>query len=95
MYKNFVLIFIGKETNATRVYRTKYCTIHPNYKIISNTAFNDIAVCEIYGTIFFNAKVGPVCLPFQHHCDSFGGVFVYILGWYIPIISYIQFNFTF
>ncbi|XP_020294866.1 venom serine protease 34-like isoform X2 [Pseudomyrmex gracilis] len=67
----------NKETNATKVYRLSNYVIHPFYKGFSN----DIAVCEIIGIIEYSAEVGPVCLPFQHQYDSFGGDIATMLGW--------------
>ncbi|XP_014477136.1 PREDICTED: venom serine protease-like [Dinoponera quadriceps] len=70
-------ITTGNDTSAAKLYRIQDCTIHPNYSNI----MNDIAVCKIEGTIEYSIKVGPVCLPFQHRCDSFGGSIVTVLGW--------------
>lgn len=50
--------------------------MHPYY----NEIHNDIAVCKIIGTIEYSAEVGPVCLPFQHKRDTFGGAVVDVLG---------------
>ncbi|XP_014477083.1 PREDICTED: venom serine protease-like [Dinoponera quadriceps] len=67
----------GDDTSAAKLYLMQGCTIHPYYKDI----LNDIAVCQIVGKIQYSARVGPVCLPFQHRCDSFGGSIVKALGW--------------
>ncbi|XP_058795937.1 venom serine protease 34-like isoform X2 [Phymastichus coffea] len=69
----------GDETNATKLYQVENYVVHPNY--ISNKKDYDIAVISIRGTISFTNEVGPVCLPFQHYLDSFGGSHVDILGW--------------
>jgi len=67
----------GNETKATKLFRVSKCTMHPYY----NEIHNDIAVCKIIGTIEYSAEVGPVCLPFQHKRDTFGGAVVDVLGW--------------
>ncbi|XP_036145389.1 venom serine protease isoform X2 [Monomorium pharaonis] len=70
----------GSETKATKLFRVETCYIHPNYQ--SNTvANNDVAVCKIYGTITFNAEVGPACLPFRYGQYSFANNIVTALGW--------------
>ncbi|XP_072766735.1 venom serine protease 34-like [Anoplolepis gracilipes] len=67
----------GNETKATKLFRVSSCKMHPYYKDIHN----DIAVCNIIGTIQYSAEVGPVCLPFHHEQDSFAGSKVDMLGW--------------
>ncbi|XP_025161451.1 venom serine protease 34 [Harpegnathos saltator] len=67
----------GAETNATKLYRVKECMIHP----YSSGNQNDIAVCKIKGSITYNDKVSPVCLPFQHSRNSFDDSIVTALGW--------------
>ncbi|KAL6423534.1 hypothetical protein ACFW04_010235 [Cataglyphis niger] len=67
----------GNETNATKLFRIINCKMHPDYEDIHN----DLAVCKINDTIEHNNNVGPVCLPFQHKRDSFGGVIAEALGW--------------
>ncbi|GAB1860366.1 Venom serine protease 34-like [Camponotus japonicus] len=62
----------GAETNATKVFRVTKIDI---------ADAGDIALCKIKGVIKYSAEVGPVCLPFQHSCDSFGGDIVTALGW--------------
>ncbi|XP_076628671.1 venom serine protease 34 [Colletes latitarsis] len=69
----------GKETNATKLYRIKKATMHPNY--FRKSFLNDIAVVELHGNIVYSNEVGPACLPFQHSPDTFGGSYVDILGW--------------
>lgn len=78
--------FAGEETNATKLYHMSHYTIHPDYH--EGNISNDIAVCKIIGIIKYSAEVGPVCLPFQHKCDSFIGDIVTLLG------QYFRFNFT-
>lgn len=67
----------GSETKATKLFRVSKCIMHPYY----NEIHNDIAVCKIVGTIEYSAEIGPVCLPFQHRRDTFGGAVVDVLGW--------------
>ncbi|XP_025161449.1 venom serine protease 34 isoform X2 [Harpegnathos saltator] len=71
----------GTETNATKLYRMKECMIHPGYFPGNTINQNDIAVCQIIGSITYNDKVSPVCLPFQHSRDSFDESIVTALGW--------------
>ena len=51
---------------------------HPNYN--SDTQDNDIAIVTVNGVIAFSQQVGPVCLPFDHAGDSFGGNYVDVIG---------------
>ncbi|RLU26278.1 hypothetical protein DMN91_000072 [Ooceraea biroi] len=81
---NNIFVVVGEhdvntvtETNATKPFRISKCDTHPYYR----GSENDIAVCKIIGTIEFSTAVGPVCLPFQHHRDTFGGAIVQALGW--------------
>ncbi|XP_017877743.1 venom serine protease 34-like [Ceratina calcarata] len=69
----------GADTNATQLFRIRRVIFHPNY--VTGGQLNDIAVVEIQGEINYGVKVGPVCLPFQHSQDSFGGDHVNVLGW--------------
>lgn len=41
---------------------------------------NDIGILKTENDIIFNNQVGPVCLPFQHSPDTFGGSYVELLG---------------
>ncbi|EFN79867.1 Proclotting enzyme [Harpegnathos saltator] len=59
----------------------KECMIHPGYFPGNTINQNDIAVCQIIGSITYNDKVSPVCLPFQHSRDSFDESIVTALGW--------------
>lgn len=78
---NFVL-FVGSDTNATKLFRINQCLTHPEYEDFHN----DVAICMIHGTITYSAEVGPACLPFQHRQDSFAGNIVTILGRYLLLI---------
>jgi len=69
----------SSETNATKVYKVMRTTLHPLY--VKNKNDYDIAIITIYGTLNYTNEIGPVCLPFQHNQDSFGGSFVDVLGW--------------
>jgi len=51
--------------------------VHPFYDNVSLE--NDIAIVMV-NFISFSEEVGPVCLPFQHQSDSFGGSYVDLLG---------------
>lgn len=73
---NNIILRIGNETKATRLFRVNKCVMHPYYNEINN----DIAVCKIIGTIGYSAEVGPACLPFQHKQDAFAGATVDVLG---------------
>ncbi|XP_032684817.1 venom serine protease 34-like [Odontomachus brunneus] len=70
-------ITTGTDTPAAKMYPINKWIIHPQYRDI----YNDIAVCEIVGTIDYSIKIGPACLPFQHRYDSFSGSYVTLLGW--------------
>lgn len=72
-------MWIGRDTNATKLFPLAGCTIHPEYQS-NKFAYNDIAVCKIVGKIEYSAEVGPVCLPFRHSRDSFAGDTVTALG---------------
>lgn len=81
-----IILQIGDDTDAAKMYRINGCKTHPSYDINNNPSYYDIAICQINGTIEFNAKVGPVCLPFQRRYDSFSGSKVTLLGQYSPIV---------
>lgn len=70
---------IGRETNATKLYRVENCDIHPYYQSNKN-ADNDVAVCKIVGSITYSAEVGPACLPFRYRGYSFADRIVTALG---------------
>lgn len=74
-----MLVRVGRDTNATKIFRIFGCKKHPEYNNNAN-AYNDIAVCKIIGSIEYSAKIGPTCLPFQHKQDSFAGSIVTALG---------------
>jgi len=88
---HMVIIYVfltnkGTETDATTLFRVNNCSVHPHYY----DYHNDIAVCKIIGTIQYNSKVGPVCLPFHHSRDSFDGSNVTALGQYrFPIAFFL------
>lgn len=76
-----MLVWIGRDTNVTKIFRIIKCLQHPGYDVNNAyNAYNDVAVCEIDGTIKYSAEVGPVCLPFQHKRDSFDDSIVTALG---------------
>ncbi|XP_015436876.1 PREDICTED: venom serine protease 34-like [Dufourea novaeangliae] len=69
----------GADTNASKVFLVRQKIVHPNY--VFGGQQNDIGILEIAGWITYNNQVGPVCLPFQHSPDTFGGSLVQALGW--------------
>lgn len=78
---NISLIFfvsIGTEDDNENLFRVESFTIHPQYNDVSQDF--DVAIITIVGTMTFSEKVSPVCLPFQHSPDTFGGVIVHVLG---------------
>lgn len=72
---NFLL---DTETNITKLYRVGGIIKHPLYSNVRRDY--DIAIITTAGLIEFTNEVGPACLPFQHHMDSFGGMAVDVLG---------------
>jgi len=68
----------GADTNASRLYTVSRFYVHPFYNNVSLE--NDIAIVMVNSVISFSEEVGPVCLPFQHQSDSFGGSYVDLLG---------------
>ncbi|XP_031845098.1 venom serine protease 34 [Nomia melanderi] len=72
-YKN------GTETPFAAIYGIGKIIIHPDYN--AKTRMNDITVLRLISDIKYNQAVGPVCLPFQHSPDTFGGDLVELLGW--------------
>ncbi|KOX72962.1 Venom serine protease 34 [Melipona quadrifasciata] len=69
----------GTDTNAAVLHRVIQAIIHPRYNERSNE--NDVGILKTEKDITFNNQVGPVCLPFQHSPDTFGGNYVELLGW--------------
>ncbi|KAK9309603.1 hypothetical protein QLX08_000821 [Tetragonisca angustula] len=69
----------GTDTNATVLHRVIQSIIHPRYNQRDNE--NDVGILKTEKYITFNNQVGPVCLPFQHSPDTFGGNYVELLGW--------------
>lgn len=69
----------GTDTNATVLHRVIQAIIHPRYNERGDQ--NDVGILKTENDITFNNQVGPVCLPFQHSPDTFGGNYVELLGW--------------
>ncbi|KAK1131810.1 hypothetical protein K0M31_015967 [Melipona bicolor] len=69
----------GTDTNATVLHRVIQAIIHPRYN--ERGGQNDVGILKTEKDITFNNQVGPVCLPFQHSPDTFGGNYVELLGW--------------
>lgn len=70
--------YLGTDTNATVLHRVIQGIIHPIYSQRNDE--NDVGILKTEKYITFNNQVGPVCLPFQHSPDTFGGSYVELLG---------------
>ncbi|CAH0596907.1 unnamed protein product [Chrysodeixis includens] len=81
------------DSPATVVHQLERIIIHPQY--VSSSYDYDIAMLKVVGTIAFNDRVGPSCLPFKFQNTNFAGSTVTVLGWGTifpggPVSKYLQ-----
>lgn len=76
-----ITILIGSDTSNTGVYSVDAFETHPLYD--SSLQKNDIAIIRSATQIYFNADIGPVCLPIRETYETFAGQLVTLLGKYL------------